>query len=64
MAMVDFLLGSITDNLTVSLALVIGMGTLVGMSMGLVPREPEAEADEPPAVDTPATAPYGRRTAW
>jgi O-antigen ligase/polysaccharide polymerase Wzy-like membrane protein len=56
MAMVDFILGSVTDNLTVSLALVIGMGTLVGMSMGLpTPETP----DDPESADSAGAYPTG-----
>ena len=45
-AMMDLFLGSITDNLTVSVPLILGIGTLLGMSMGLPPPNASPLATE------------------
>jgi O-antigen ligase len=60
LAMLDLLLGSITDNLTVSPSFALACGTLLGLSLGLPEvRRREAPASEPewaPAgVPTPLT---------
>jgi hypothetical protein len=55
LAILDFLLGSVTDNLTVGLAFVLICATVVGISLGL-PEEEAADPQEAAGTTVPTAA--------
>jgi O-antigen ligase/polysaccharide polymerase Wzy-like membrane protein len=63
LAMVDFLLGSITDNLTVGIGFVLICATVVGMSLGL-PEETEPAVEPAASEDEGREAPFTAAGRW
>jgi hypothetical protein len=61
--MVDFLLGSITDNLTVGIGFVLICATVVGMSLGL-PEDTEPAVEPAAAEDEGREAPFTAAGRW
>lgn len=64
LAILDFLLGSVTDNLTVGVAFVLICATVVGMSLGL-PEDPSGDGagDPQDKTGTSVPTPAGRWTS-
>jgi O-antigen ligase len=64
LAILDFLLGSVTDNLTVGVAFVLICATVVGMSLGL-PEDPSGDGARDPQDEagTSVPTPAGRWTS-